>query len=91
MHSCILQLFMYGSSAFYEKLTRKRILNSIEKVERRCNIIMARSYQDINHGVSCILAGSPPFHLQNNSPVHPVAAHKQLPSQSLGTPTPSRV
>jgi len=55
---------MYGSSAFYEKLTRKRILNSIEKVERRCNIIMARSYQDINHGVSCILAGSPPFHLQ---------------------------
>ena len=59
LHSCKLQLFIYGSSVFYEKLSRKRILNSIEKVEHRCNVIIAQSYQDINHGVSCILTGSP--------------------------------
>ena len=63
LYSCILQLFMYGSSIFYHMLKRNRALNSIEKVERRCNIIIAQEYQDINHGVSCLLAGTPPFHL----------------------------
>jgi len=63
LHSCILQLFMHGSSIFYHILKRKRALTSIEKVEWRSNIIIAQAYQNINHGISCLLTSTPPFHL----------------------------
>lgn len=60
----VFSIAKYCSSIWYHKLKLKTYRNSINKIQRRCDIITSRSYRDVSFDVATILAASTPAHLQ---------------------------
>jgi len=62
--ACVDSLYFYASTVYARVLRLKTVRTSIQSVERRANIRMARAYRTRGHLASTILANRPPLVLR---------------------------